>query len=151
MGKHVAEQTVKQLIQADRAVKGARILVLGLTFKENCPDIRNTRVVDIIAELKEYGIEVLVHDPLAEPEEARREYGIELVDINTEGDSPSCSKGLSPSFDGIVWAVAHDVFADLTPARLRTLCGDRPGVLMDVKGARDRAEVEAAGLRYWSL
>ncbi|PNU18690.1 nucleotide sugar dehydrogenase [Geothermobacter hydrogeniphilus] len=143
MGKHVAEQTVKQLIQADRAVKGARTLVLGLTFKENCPDIRNTRVVDIIAELKEYGIEVRVHDPLAEPDEARREYGIELVDIDSGGDSPS--------FDAIVWAVAHDAFADLTPARLRTLCGDRPGVLMDVKGARNRAEVEAAGLRYWSL
>jgi UDP-N-acetyl-D-galactosamine dehydrogenase len=142
MGKHVAEQTIKHLIQADKAVKAARILVLGLTFKENCPDIRNTKVVDIIRELREYGVEILVHDPMADPEEARHEYGLELVDL----------EGLAP-VDGIVWAVAHRAFADLTPQRLKAFCanGNGAGVVMDVKGQLRRTEVEGFGLSYWSL
>jgi len=140
MGKHVAEQTVKQLIAADKAVKGARVLVLGLTFKENCPDIRNTKVVDIVAELKEYGIEVVVHDPQADAVEAQREYSLELSPLES----------VAP-VDGIVWAVAHDDFAAIDPQKLKTLCGSDTGVVMDVKGALDRTMVEAAGLRYWGL
>jgi UDP-N-acetyl-D-galactosamine dehydrogenase len=140
MGKHVAEQTVKQLIQADKSVKGARILVLGLTFKENCPDIRNTKVVDIVSELSEYGVDVLVHDPMAESADVRHEYGFGLVDL----------AGLAP-VDGIVWAVAHSAFADITPQKLKELCGNRSGVVMDVKGVLQRDAVEQSGLRYWSL
>jgi UDP-N-acetyl-D-galactosamine dehydrogenase len=142
MGKHVAEQTVKRLIQADKAVKNARVLVLGLTFKENCPDIRNTKVVDIVHELGEYGVEVLVHDPMADPADARHEYDLELVDL----------EGLAP-VDGIVWAVAHSAFAGMTPPQLKALCGkgNGAGVVMDVKGVLRREEVEAVGLGYWSL
>ncbi|MDG5467693.1 nucleotide sugar dehydrogenase [Deltaproteobacteria bacterium IMCC39524] len=142
MGKFVAEQTVKQLIVADKAVKGARILVLGLTFKENCPDIRNTKVVDIVTELKEYGVEVLVHDPMADSAEVQHEYGFGLVDL----------EGLAP-VDGIIWAVAHTAFAKIIPEDLKRLCrnGNGPGVVMDVKGVLQREDVVKAGLGYWSL
>jgi len=142
MSKHVAEQTIKQLIVADKAVKGARVLVLGLTFKENCPDIRNTKVVDIVAELKEYGVEVLVHDPMADSADVMHEYGFGLVVL----------EGLAP-VDGVVWAVAHSAFADITPQRLKDLCGNGngSGVVMDVKGVLTRGDVEAFGLGYWSL
>jgi len=142
MGKHVAEQTVKQLIKADKSVKGARILVLGLTFKENCPDVRNTKVVDIVMELKEYGVEVLVHDPMADDEVTKHEYGLDLVELD----------GLA-SVDGVVWAVAHSAFDDMTPQRLKELCrnGGGCGVVMDVKGVLAQEAVEGTGLRYWSL
>jgi UDP-N-acetyl-D-galactosamine dehydrogenase len=142
MGKYVAETTVKKLIQADKAVKGARVLILGLTFKENVPDIRNTRVIDIVRELQEYGVEVLVHDPVASAEEARAEYGIGPVDLETVA-----------KVDGVVWAVAHQAFYAITPARLRKLCtsGNGQGVVIDVKAALNRNDVEAEGLIYWSL
>ncbi len=142
MGKYVAEMTVKKMIQADKAVKGARVLILGLTFKENVPDIRNTKVVDILRELKEYEIETLVHDPLADPEDARHEYGLDLVQLDAAG-----------AVDAVVWAVSHNAFSDFTPARLKQLCcnGNGKGVIMDVKSALRRTEVEEAGLLYWSL
>ncbi len=140
MGKHVAEQTIKLLIKADKAVKGARVLILGLTFKENCPDVRNTKVVDIVTELKEYGVEVLVHDPMAESDAVQHEYGFGLVDLeNLE------------AVDGVVWAVSHSAFNDISPQRLKELCGNRSGVVMDVKGVMQRADVENVGLSYWSL
>jgi UDP-N-acetyl-D-galactosamine dehydrogenase len=142
MGKHVAEQTVKKLIMQDKPVKGSRVLVLGLTFKENCPDVRNTKVVDIVLELKEYGVEVLVHDPMADAEVTKHEYGLDLVDL----------EGLA-AVDGVVWAVAHSAFDDITPKRLKDLCGNAhgSGVVMDVKGVLTRDAVEAVGLGYWSL
>jgi UDP-N-acetyl-D-galactosamine dehydrogenase len=142
MGKHVAEQTVKKLIMQDKPVKGSRVLVLGLTFKENCPDVRNTKVVDIVLELKEYGVEVLVHDPMADAEVTKHEYGLDLVDL----------VGLA-AVDGVVWAVAHSAFDDITPKRLKDLCGNAhgSGVVMDVKGVLTRDAVEAVGLGYWSL
>lgn len=142
MGKHVAEQTVKQLIKADKAVRRARVLVLGLTFKENCPDIRNSKVVDIVTELKEYGIEVLVHDPMADADAARHEYGLELSDL----------EGLAP-VDAIVYAVSHDAFKPLSASELAALCGkdNGCGVVMDVKNVLARDEVEALGCRYWCL
>ena len=142
MGKHVAEQTVKKLIMQDKPVKGARVLVLGLTFKENCPDVRNTKVVDIVAELKEYGVEVLVHDPMADSDAVQHEYGFGLVDLD----------GLEP-VDGVIWAVAHSAFEDITPKRLKALSGNGngSGVVMDVKGVLTRESVEAVGLGYWSL
>lgn len=142
MGKHVAEQTIKQLIRADKPVKGARVLILGLTFKENCPDIRNTKVVDIVAELKEYGVEVLVHDPMADSVDVQREYGFPLIDL----------EGLAP-VDGVIWAVAHSAFASISPQQIKDLCGNGngSGVLMDVKGVLTRDAVEEVGLSYWCL
>jgi UDP-N-acetyl-D-galactosamine dehydrogenase len=142
MGKYVAENTVKNLIRVGKAVKWVRVLVLGLTFKENVPDIRNSKVVDILRELREYEVETLVHDPVASAEEARHEYGVELVSLEAAG-----------KVDAVVWAVAHDQFRGIGPARLKELCdnGNGCGVVIDVKSVLDRAEVEGAGLEYWSL
>ncbi len=142
MGKYVAEMTVKKLIQADKAVKGCRVLVLGLTFKENVPDIRNSKVVDVVNELLEYGIDVLVHDPVASPEEAKHEYGIELADLETVG-----------AVDAVILAVVHDAYRQrFTPAVLKGLCGDEGcGVVVDVKSLLAREAVEEEGLQYWSL
>ena len=142
MGKYIAETTVKKMIEADKPVKGARVLVLGLTFKENVPDIRNTRVIDIIEELRSYGVVPLVHDPMADPDETRHEYGLELIDF--EKQAP---------FDAIVFAVSHQDFQSLTPADFARLCGGdgNGGVVIDVKAQLDAAAIEAAGLVYWAL
>ncbi len=142
MGKYVAEMTVKKLIQADKAVKGSRVLVLGLTFKENVPDIRNSKVVEILQELKEYEVETVVHDPVASAEEAEAEYGVSLIDLEKAG-----------KVDAVIWAVAHRAFAELTLAKLRSFCanGNGQGVVIDVKAVLDRQEVEGEGLLYWSL
>lgn len=142
MGKYVAEMTVKKLIRAGKAVKGARVLVLGLTFKENVPDIRNTKVVDILAELKEFGVETLVHDPVASPDDAMIAYGITLVSL--EDAEP---------VDAVILAVAHSQFFGLTAERLKRLCrnGNGSGVVVDVKAVLDCGKVEEQGLRYWSL
>jgi len=140
MGKYVAEMTVKKLIRAGKAVKGARVLVL--TFKENVSDIRNTRVIDILSELKEYGVETLVHDPVASPEEAKHSYGIELVKLHAAGQ-----------VDAVILAVAHSQFLNFPPERLKEFCGNGNGcgVVIDVKNVLDRRQVEEQGLRYWSL
>ena len=139
MGRFIAEKTVKLMIDAERKVKGARVLVLGLTFKENCADLRNSRVIDVIDELKSYGIEVLVHDPVAECEDARHEYGVELVGLAGLRD-----------LDAIVVAVAHSQFAAMTPAELAAMAA--PGVpLIDVKSIYDRDAVAASGLSHWRL
>ncbi len=142
MGKYVAEMTVKKLIQADKHVKGARMLVLGLTFKENCPDIRNSKVVDILDELKEYEIRTYVHDPMASPEDARAEYGVELVSLDE-----------IPAVDGVIWAVAHEKYSTLNVAQLKKFCtnGPEPGVIIDIKSSLCPSEVEAAGLLYFCL
>jgi len=142
MGKYVAEVAVKKLIQAGKAVRDARVLVLGLTFKENVPDIRNTKVVDILNELREYGVEALVHDPVAIPEEAMHEYGVELKSLDQVG-----------RVDAVVLAVAHQAFAELSAEQLKAMCcdADSARVIVDVKSFYKRAEIEAAGLTYWSL
>ncbi|MCP3177486.1 nucleotide sugar dehydrogenase [Desulfuromonas sp. KJ2020] len=142
MGKYVAENTVKKMIKAGKAVKGARAVVLGLTFKENVPDIRNSKVIDIVRELQDYGIEVLVTDPLADSDEARHEYGLELVDLETIG-----------TVDAVVWAVAHDQFlTQFTPGALKHLCGAGGcGVVVDVKSVLSPEAVESEGLHYWGL
>ncbi|PLY07097.1 MAG: nucleotide sugar dehydrogenase [Desulfuromonas sp.] len=139
MGKYVAENTIKKIIQADKRVKGARVLVLGLSFKEDVPDIRNSKVIDIIRELEDYGATVLVHDPLALPDDAHEEYGVELVDLAAVG-----------SVDAVVWAVAHSAFSSLNPLRLKEMCSGQ-GVVIDVKSVLDRAEIEGQGLVYWTL
>lgn len=142
MGKYIADTTIKQLIRADKAVKGARVLVLGLTFKENVPDIRNTRVIDIIHELREFQVEVLVHDPVADSTEAHHEYGIKLQSLEEIGP-----------VDGVVLAVAHDAFIGMSGARFRQLCcnGNGCGVLVDVKGLLSGAQISESGLSYWAL
>ncbi|HXV21121.1 MAG TPA: nucleotide sugar dehydrogenase [Desulfuromonadales bacterium] len=142
MGKYVAENTVKNLIRIGKAVKGARVLVLGLTFKENVPDIRNSKVVDILRELREYEVEVLVTDPWADADEARHEYGLELTPLDAVG-----------AVDAVILAVAHEQFKEIGIDRLARMCcnGGECGVLVDVKSVLDREVVEAQGLCYWSL
>lgn len=142
MGKYVAENTIKQMIKAGKVIKGSKVVILGLTFKEDVPDIRNTKVVDIVAELKDYGTEVLIHDPLADAGETRHEYGLELTELAHVG-----------KVDAVILAVGHKEFAAMTPATLKELCGNGngSGVVIDVKCLLDKSEVEEAGLRYWSL
>jgi len=143
MAKFVAESTIKQLIKADKRVKGAHVCILGLTFKENCPDTRNTRIVDIVDELREYGIEPQIVDPVADADEAKREYGIELTPLNEIHDA-----------DALILAVAHDCFRDIPLARLGALYAEKDGeekVLIDVKSVLNTEEVRAAGYRYWRL
>ncbi len=139
MGKFIAEQTIKQLIAAKRNVNGARVLVLGLTFKENCADLRNSRVIDVITELEDYGIEVLVHDPVAEADEAKAEYHIDLVELDS----------IEP-VDAIVAAVAHQDILDIGANDWLKVAGDG-APFIDVKSAFDRRELEAAGFRVWRL
>ncbi len=128
MGAYVVSRLVKAMLKRKIQVEDARVLVLGLTFKENCPDIRNTRVVDVIDELKDYGVRVDVHDPWANAEEVRREYGLELTDTPEKG-----------AYDAIIMAVAHDVFRKTGSAGLRAL-GKPEHVFMDVKSAFPKEE-----------
>ena len=131
MGRRVAERLVKLMLRRGIQVVGARVLVLGLTFKENCPDLRNTRVVDVIAELESYGLAVDVHDPWVDPEEAREEYELAM----TERPEPG-------AYDGIVVAVAHREFREWGPERMLALA--RPErVVFDLKGVLPPACVDA--------
>jgi len=139
MGKYIAEQTVKRMIRAGSPVQGDDIIVLGLTFKENCPDTRNTRVIDVIRELESYGARVHVHDPVANPEEARHEYGVEL----TPWDK-------LPKGKAVVLAVAHEEFIRESVSHIAGLM--KPGgVLIDVKCAADAQAYRAAGIDVWRL
>jgi len=139
MGKYVAEETVKQMIQAGSAVKNAHITVLGLTFKENCPDIRNSRVIDVVHELKSYGLNVHVHDPVADPEEARREYEVELEDWDA-----------LPRGHAIVAAVAHREFKQRN-ARDYAAKLEKGGLFVDVKCQADVDALRAQGITVWRL
>ena len=139
MGKFVAEQTVKQLLACDQPLNTATVIVLGLAFKENCPDIRNSRVVDVITELREYRCEVLVHDPLADAAEAEREYGITLTDWEA-----------LPAADALVLAVPHEEYLSLGVSALKDLLGQE-GIVIDVKSCLDRNDLDAAGIPYWRL
>jgi len=141
MAKHVAEVTIKMLIRSECRTSCARIGVLGLTFKENVPDLRNTKVVDIVRELCDFRMHVLVHDPMASPEEAREEYGLTLVPREELRD-----------LDALIIAVNHDAFKALTLEEIAAWF--RPSmepILVDVKGVFERAAAEAAGYRYWRL
>jgi UDP-N-acetyl-D-galactosamine dehydrogenase len=139
MGKFVAEQTVKRLIDCGSPIKGAKVNVLGLTFKENCSDLRNSRVIDLIDELKSYGIEVSVHDPVADSGEARHEYAVELTDWES----------LSAA-DAIVVAVAHQYYRELPLADLQSKV--KPGgVFVDVKSQFEPERLKANGLSVWRL
>ncbi len=140
MGKYVAENLVKSLIKQDKNVKNAHVAVLGFTFKENCPDTRNTKVIDIINELKEYGIDPVVVDPQADTAEAKNLYGIQFEDMeNLHG------------LDAVVLAVAHSDFEELTLDKMSSLYRDDKRVLLDIKGILDRKNYEEAGYMYWRL
>ena len=140
MGKYVAENCVKNLIKAEKQVKGARVAILGFTFKENCPDTRNSKVFDIVKELREYGIEPLIADPVADANEARTLYGIQFCDMNDIQE-----------MDAVILAVAHKEFAGLTMRQMDGLFGDGQKVLLDIKGLMNRVAYEHAGYRYWRL
>jgi len=139
MGKFVAEQTIKRMITTSRPVKGGRVLVLGLTFKEDCADLRNSRVPDIIHEMEDYGVDVTVFDPVASAAGARREYGIELQSFDDIGH-----------VDAIVAAVPHQPIVNIGPDHLAALT-DAGAPFMDVKSAFDRASLAAAGFNVWRL
>lgn len=139
MGKFIAQKTIKEMVRAGHNILASPVTVLGLTFKENCPDLRNSRVVDIIRELEEYGIPVQVHDPLADVDEAREEYGIELRPFEVLERSAA-----------VIVAVAHDAFVALTPERMQALCVGRP-VLIDVKSIYAKPAFEEEGFRVWRL
>ena len=143
MGKYVAESVVKLLIRSGATIRNAKVAILGFTFKENCPDTRNTKVVDIFNELKEYGITAQIADPAADAQEAKHLYGVEFVGLDEGRDC-----------DAVILAVAHEQFKDLTMEKINGLfkAGDNAGkVLVDVKGMLDRAAYEQAGYLYWRL
>jgi UDP-N-acetyl-D-galactosamine dehydrogenase len=140
MAAYVAQQTVKKVIQAGGAVKGSKVIVLGLTFKENCPDLRNSKVAEVVKELQEFGCEVSVHDPLAEPKEAMHEYGITLTEWNV----------LPKQADAIVAAVSHTEYISKPVTEL--LAKLKPGgVFIDIKSAYQQEVIEAAGYKLWRL
>jgi UDP-N-acetyl-D-galactosamine dehydrogenase len=139
MPTHVVEQTVKRMIQAGSPVKRARVGILGLTFKENCPDLRNSKVGDLIDEFKSYGVELLVHDPMADMNEAMRYYNVGLCNWNDLTD-----------LDAIVLCVSHNEYKALSIDDYRNMLN--PGaVLMDVKAACDVTEFKQAGINLWRL
>lgn len=143
MGKYVVENLIKNLIKADVPVKGAKVAILGFTFKENMPDTRNTRVIDIVRELEEYNIKPMIVDPQADAEEAEREYGIKFDSIEDVKD-----------MDAVLIAVGHNEFIDLTQESISHFyknIGNQHKVLLDIKAMLDRNEYETAGYKYWRL
>ncbi len=138
MGAYLGQRLVKLLVQASLPIKGARVGILGLTFKENVPDLRNSRVPDIVAELQQFGINPLVHDPLAESQEAQQEYGLHIADFQALSD-----------LDGLIVAVPHQAYLNL-PCHQLLACVRPNGVLMDIKSVFDPANLPPEIL-YWSL
>ena len=139
MGKFIAEQTIKQMIASGSSVKGAKVNVLGLTFKENCGDLRNSKVIDIIRELQTYGVEVCVTDPQADPDEAMHEYGVRLLPF-----------AQLPCADAVVAAVSHREYAGLGASQVGAILV-KGGAFIDVKAAFDRHTISDAGYRLWRL
>ena len=143
MGAFVADAAIKQMILAGKTVKTSKVVILGLTFKENCPDIRNSKVEDIIKRLREYGVSPVVVDPWANAKEAMREYGVELRPMEEAGDA-----------DCIIVAVAHKEFRALSLADIQKLYGSGNGqenILIDVKGLYPVSQLKESGLRFWRL
>ncbi len=140
MGKYCAENCVKNLIVADKSVKDAKVAILGFTFKENCPDTRNSKIIDIVKELREYGINPVIADPVADVDEAKLLYGVEFVDINDIKD-----------MDALIIAVAHSEFSSFSIEKMNMFFGHGKKVLLDLKGLLNRNEYEKAGYIYWRL
>lgn len=140
MGKYVVENCIKYLIKAEKHVKGAKVAIFGFTFKENVPDTRNSKVFDIVKELREYSIEPIIIDPTADAAEAKIHYGIDFVNVTT-----------IKNMDAVILAVAHDQFKKFQMVDIDRFFGDGQKVLLDIKGILDRKEYETAGYRYWRL
>lgn len=143
MGKYVAENVVKNLIKADRPIKGAKVAILGFTFKENCPDTRNTKIIDIVKELNEYGVNCVVSDPVADVAEAEKLYGMKFTEMSEIKD-----------MDAVVIAVAHEAFKELSLKDIDALLKKGKNsnkVVVDIKGLLDRKETEKEGYKYWRL
>ena len=143
MGAFVADATIKKLVTAGKAPKNSKIVILGITFKENCPDTRNSKVEDIITRLKEYDINPIVADPWSDPADAKKEYGVDLTPLSDIADA-----------DCIIFAVAHDQFKELGLSGTDKLFKNVPNsekVLIDVKGVFDQEELKQKGYAYWRL
>ena len=143
MGRYIADAAIKQMIEVGQAPKKSKVVILGLTFKENCPDTRNSKVDDIIKRLNEYGIEPVVVDPWASRRDAQREYGVMLTDLKDVGEA-----------DCIIVAVAHNEFKVLSLADVKKLYKNIPDgekVLIDVKGIYKVSDLKASGMKYWRL
>lgn len=141
MGEFVADAVIKQLVLADKTVRRAKIYILGLTFKENCPDIRNSKVEDIINRLKDYGIEPAVCDPWADKAEAKREYGVDLISFSDIRDA-----------DCLIFAVGHDQFKNLSTEEIEQLFNkDSRRIIIDVKSILDKNKFNRNGYVYWNL
>ncbi len=140
MGKYVAENAVKSIIKAGKAVKDAKVAILGFTFKENCPDTRNTRIIDIVNELNEYGISPVIADPQADADESEKIYGMKFIEISDV-----------KNMDAVILAVAHDEFKTLKMSDIDALYADGQKILLDIKGILNRKEYENAGYSYWRL
>lgn len=140
MGKYVAENVVKKLIAADKPVRNAKVAILGFTFKENCPDTRNTKIIDIVNELNEYGINPIIADPAADADEAKWLYNVEFVNVNSIKD-----------MDAVILAVAHDCFKSLSIDDINNLYGEGKKIMVDIKGMLNRKEYESADYEYWRL
>ena len=141
MGKYVAEKAVKLLIKAGKQVRGARIAILGLTFKEDVPDLRNTKVIDIVNELKDFGVEVIIHDPLADAAEAKKYYGLDL-----EKNIVKLSGA-----DAVIIAVIHRVYKEFGLSNIAGLCSDDARIVMDIKGAFKPEDARGINITYWRL
>ncbi|KAF0221822.1 MAG: UDP-N-acetyl-D-galactosamine [Geobacteraceae bacterium] len=139
MGRFVAQRTIKEMIHAGHHIHGSIVTILGLTFKEDCPDLRNSKVVDIISELRDYGVNVQVHDPLADPAEAEHEYGVSLIPLEE----------LKPA-SAVIVAVAHHCFRGWSVDDLVRLMNENP-VFIDIKGVYNPSELKSAGMRIWRL
>jgi UDP-N-acetyl-D-galactosamine dehydrogenase len=140
MGKYVAERTIKMMIAAGKQVLGARIAILGITFKEDVPDLRNTKVVDIVRELRDYGTEVLVSDALADPAEAQAHYGIALTPLED-----------APGVDAVILAVQHKAYLEMGLSRLAGLCRSAPPLFFDVKGCFRPEDAKRLNIIYRRL
>jgi UDP-N-acetyl-D-galactosamine dehydrogenase len=140
MGKYIAERTVKLLILQGKPVRGAKVAVLGITFKEDVPDLRNTRVVDIVHELQDYGVEVQVHDPMADSREAAHYYKVELKSLD-----------LLKGADAVVLAVMHKSYREMGAAGIAALCTNGKPIVVDVKSALNPEEMDAMGIVHWRL
>jgi len=140
MGKYIAERTVKMIISTGKPVMGGQVAVLGLTFKENVPDLRNTRVIDIINELNEYGIKVHVHDPVAEADEAREYFQLHLSSLES-----------MPKVNAVIIAVKHQQYIDMGLSQIGSLCLSDCPLIIDVKNAFDPQAADQSGIKYWCL
>jgi UDP-N-acetyl-D-galactosamine dehydrogenase len=154
MGKYVAENTIKLLIKSGKQVKGSRALIMGITFKENISDIRESKVVDIYKELCDYGVNVEVYDPYADHDQVKSEFGIELMNKNSFGQKNSVidflQKNSLQKFDVVIVAVKHKPFFEITPDFFKKIM-THPPVLVDVKGIYSKSVFEREGFIYWRL